>query len=505
MCIRDRFGSLVTDSSIREIDSHTLGTRCTRDMGLSMITDNDIFAVGFSNTTAMLETYRLDSSGNISDKLGSANMGNRTVFKDVIKMNDGLIIVGVVTTFGHLQTITMNSAGALTRVNFTDTANASDIQIVKHDDDTVLAVSGYTGTRLFSFDINLVNNRATKNSASINIASHSTGIGIVKPNNNAVMLGYVGDARGGAILKTYTVTNTNTFLTGFSKQIDVNSTNLTVANGGRWNFEYLADNRITVAHPGQNANGQIYTITIDGTNGIQEVADSRLTFSTDAKYIAMVRDGSKTVLAYSGLDSDGYLALIKPPEVAPSAGTLSAHSLSDSSIRFSYIPGASGTEIPNSFDLRCKESTQNQWRAVREMAPIPSGNIYVVSGLLNDVTLECQWRQNSDHGKGEWSNTASATTVRPQYQDPPVTSGPIKAFEQAINNFGGIYFGLSLFPFLVMLFGAMATAKTTGIFTIITLMLMGIIHASGYYEWPEWYWALMTLFAIPLVLSARRG
>ena len=56
-----------------------------------------------------------------------------------------------------------------------------------------------------------------------------------------------------------------------------------------------------------------------------------------------------------------------------------------------------------------------------------------------------------------------------------------------------------------MALGAMATPKTVGIFTLLTLMTMGILHGSGYYTYPDWYWAMMLLFAIPLILSKHRS
>ena len=213
---------------------------------------------------------------------------------------------------------------------------------------------------------------------------------------------------------------------GNSVSVDTATPHISLANGGAHAFAKLSDTRFEVAWPGANTNGKIQTFDITA-QGIEAAVQS-FKFSNNAKWISMAKNEGDTVLAYAGLDGDGYIILLKPPEVAPSGGKLSAHALSDSSIRFSYIPGASGTDVPNSFDLRCKESTQTQWRMLATKAHIPTGNIYVVSGLLNDVTLECQWRLNSDHGEGEWSNTASATTVRPEYQEPPrddITGGPI--------------------------------------------------------------------------------
>ena len=491
----------ITDDAITQIDSETLGNRCTYGTAIVKITDS-IFAIAYPNTSiTVIETYTLDSNGNINTRIDQVSTSGR--FFDMIKFSDTRLLLAYYFNGFYIRIITVDSSGDLTLANSTvNTGNANTGKIFPHDEDTFLAASGYTRLSLNSIDVNLTTNALKKNSGTVQIDSHSVGIGIERLSNNTYIVGYVGASLGGAKFKTYTITNANTFLAGTTKQLG-GAENITTSNGGGFVFEQLADNRVTVAYPGASTNGQIVTLTVDGTNGIQEVADSRATFSTHAKYIAMVRDGSKTVLAYAGLDGDGYIALIKPPEVAPGAGTLTAHAQSASIIRFTFLAGTPGTDTPKTFDLQCREPGE-QWRLIIDNSPIPSGSRYNINNLQVDTTLECQWRNNSDHGKGPWSNTASATTARPQYQDPPVSEGPVKEFEDLLDSFGGLYFGMSLFPFIVMIFGCMATTKTTGIFTIITLMIMGIIHSAGYYEWPEWYWSLMILFAIPLVLSARR-
>ena len=492
----------ITDDTITQIATISPGRGCVLS-DMTKLNDNRVVAF---QGTRYLKLYQITDSGAISllststYSLGIARQTNLETIKE-----DTVLLVYSTGSRVSLENWKIGSDNRFSRVgNFTGD-NTTNIDTIMHDDDTIIVMLDRSTGRTNSYNINLTSGAITKNDSEIQYANTQDGGGIVRLTDNSYAVAYVSSNRGGAALSSFSFGNNNVFGTGVTTQYDPAAVPLTFGSGGQYGLEHISNNRIIVAWPATGTIGAIATFTFDGVGGFTQVTDSYLKFADRAKHIDIVQDGGKTIVAYAGLDDDGYIALITERKTAPASGTLSAHSLSDSSIRFSYIPGASGTDVPNSFDLRCKESTQNQWRPVKTMAPIPAGNIYVVSGLLNDITLECQWRQNSDHGEGEWSNTASATTVRPQYQDPPVTSGPIKAFEQAVNNFGGIYFGLSLFPFLVMLFGAMATAKTTGIFTIITLMLMGIIHASGYYQWPEWYWALMTLFAIPLVLSARRG
>ena len=242
----------------------------------------------------------------------------------------------------------------------------------------------------------------------VRFATYNRGGGFESLTSNLFVSSYISDSAGGATLKTVAVTNSGTIVAGHTHQLDGAAPNITLANGGSHAIERLADNRFVVAWPGENTKGGIQTFTIS-VSGITAVQDSLLIFSQNAKWISMAKDGSKTVLVYAGVDGDGYITLVKPPEVAPGHGVLSSHAVSDSTIRLSFIPGTSGTDTPKTFDVQCRNQGQSTWRAVVTDGPIPAGYTYTIRGLENGTTLECQWRLNSDHGKGEWSNTATVS------------------------------------------------------------------------------------------------
>jgi hypothetical protein len=95
------------------------------------------------------------------------------------------------------------------------------------------------------------------------------------------------------------------------------------------------------------------------------------------------------------------------------------------------------------------------------------------------------------------SDTAIITPQR------PADSDRLTQLAAWFDSLGGVYMGMSLFPFLVMMIGFLAGPKTTHIFVIITLSFMGIIHASGYFVYPEWFWIFSLFFGMVVVLSRK--
>ena len=188
----------------------------------------------------------------------------------------------------------------------------------------------------------------------------------------------------------------------------------------------------------------------------------------------------------------------------PGQPTLVGVAVSDSAIRWTSAAGTAGTNPVTAFSLECSEDGASYAAAVTD-EPLPAGRMYLLESLTPNTTHACRWQDASSDGVSPWSASASATlSSEVQHTARPDNSDPVKRLEAMIDQYGGAYFGMSLFPFAVMLIGCMATPKTVGIFAVITLMIMGILHGSGYYLYPDWYWALMLLFGLPLVLSRRR-
>lgn len=191
----------------------------------------------------------------------------------------------------------------------------------------------------------------------------------------------------------------------------------------------------------------------------------------------------------------------------PGAPSLGASALSDSALRFTSVRGTAGDNSTIWYGLRCELNEAGSWSTVVSNSSLPSPSIYEYTGLTLGDELICQWRDGSVDGFGEWSNNATDTlqlqVLTAQRTDD--TNDHLLAFINFVTSQGGVYFGLGVIPFAVMLIGFMAGKKTVRIFTLITLSLMGIIHASGYYVYPDWYWTLSLLFGIALVLGRMKS
>ena len=190
----------------------------------------------------------------------------------------------------------------------------------------------------------------------------------------------------------------------------------------------------------------------------------------------------------------------------PGTPTLSALALSDTSIRFTSIAGIAGDNSTLWYGFRCYLNGAGVSTIISN-STIPNPRIYEYTGLsLGDILL-CQWRDGSVDGWSPFSNNATATLELQILQDQRITdpNDRLLNFANWIEDSGGIWFGLGLFPFVTMIFGFMAGKKTVRIFTLAVLALMGIIHASGYFVYPDWYWSLSLLLGVGLILGRQKS
>ncbi len=190
----------------------------------------------------------------------------------------------------------------------------------------------------------------------------------------------------------------------------------------------------------------------------------------------------------------------------PGTPTLSASALSDTAIRFTSVPGTAGDNSTAWYGVQCELNGAGGW--LNTVSNSSYVSFYEYTGLTLGDVLICQWRDGSADGWSGWSNNATDTlelAVLSAQRTIADTDDKLIQFINMVSGMGGVYFGLGALPFGVMLLGFMAGKKTVRIFTLATLFLMGIIHASGYYVYADWYWTLALLFGIVLVMGRMKS
>lgn len=224
-----------------------------------------------------------------------------------------------------------------------------------------------------------------------------------------------------------------------------------------------------------------------------------LSIGTDYSF----RASALTELGYNA--TGNILNITTPFFILPGIPTLTANALSDSAIRYTSISGMIGDNSTIWYSLRCDLNSAG-WSSIISNSSLPVTRSYDYTGLtFGDVNI-CQWRDGSVDGWSGWSNSATDDLKLQVIQSERQSNAdPLKNFEAFIDDMGGFYFGLGLFPFVTMVIGFMAGRKTVRIFTLITLFLMGIIHASGFFIYPDWYWTLSLLLGLVLVLGRQRS
>ena len=328
----------VGDKTIRELDDVAISNRCYLAAATLPVSEDRIIVLYPTGRDSFFATYDISDDGTITKFGNSIDSGYVFFNPSLFFLADDLLYAsgnggGTISTSGTWAYD--KSTGVISGFVSNDALGYTNQTItLPVDRDTIIHMAERGDGRWRSYDMNLTTKQVTEVN-NVRFATYNRGGGFAQLGDNLFVSSYVSNSNGGATLKTVNVSDSGSIITGGNYQLDGAAPVITLANGGAHAIERLADNRFTVAWPGSGTNGKLQTFTV-APAGIAAVTDSDLTFSTNAKWISMARDESKTVLAYAGADGDGYITLVKPPEVAPGAGTLTAHAQSASIIRFTF-------------------------------------------------------------------------------------------------------------------------------------------------------------------------
>ena len=108
----------------------------------------------------------------------------------------------------------------------------------------------------------------------------------------------------------------------------------------------------------------------------------------------------------------------------------------------------------------------------------------------------------TDHSGNQSTITSTVTISDPR--KPTQGETPLNELDKWIINHGGIYFGMGIFTFAFIIIGVMASPKTVPIFTIILVILAGLLHATGIFILPAWFWGIAIIMTITLVLKRKK-
>ena len=108
----------------------------------------------------------------------------------------------------------------------------------------------------------------------------------------------------------------------------------------------------------------------------------------------------------------------------------------------------------------------------------------------------------TDHSGNQSTITSTVTISDPR--KPTQGETPLNELDKWIINHGGIYFGMGIFTFGFIIIGVMASPKTVPIFTIILVILAGLLHATGIFILPAWFWGIAIIMTITLVLKRKK-
>ena len=111
------------------------------------------------------------------------------------------------------------------------------------------------------------------------------------------------------------------------------------------------------------------------------------------------------------------------------------------------------------------------------------------------------WTAIDDSGN---KSTATQTVIISDPRKPTQGDTPLNELDKWIMNHGGIYFGIGIFTFGFIIIGVMASPKTVPIFTIILMILSGLLHVTGIFILPAWFWGIIIILAITLVLKRKK-
>ncbi len=251
-------------------------------------------------------------------------------------------------------------------------------------------------------------------------------------------------------------------------------------------------------------NGSLYStinyppsVIVLGSNtlGLQSVPGVLYTTSFQTRILVGSNTGNITI-------TGNIINFGSGPRV-PDPPTLNAITEGPTTIRFITIPGTSpGTSPVKDYSLQCKLNNGLPIFIVTN-STLPPGRLFSYTGLSPGDSVACKWRDGSSVGWSGFSNEANAkagTLSIVQVLRIP-DSNPLSKVIKWIDSMGGVYFGFSVIPLAVMLIGMLATPKTTGIFALGTLFIMGMIQGAGFYVYPNWFWGIMLLLGIIIVLG----
>ena len=108
----------------------------------------------------------------------------------------------------------------------------------------------------------------------------------------------------------------------------------------------------------------------------------------------------------------------------------------------------------------------------------------------------------TDHSGNQSTVTSTVTISDPR--KPTQGETPLNELDKWIIDHGGIYFGMGIFTFGFIIIGVMASPKTVPIFTIILVILAGLLHATGIFILPAWFWGIAIIMTITLVLKRKK-
>lgn len=401
-------------------------------------------------------------------------------------------------------TVTTNSTGGFSGVTFTIPATSNGVKTINATNNAGISATA-------SYSVNPSSFSSSPTSGNVGTSESFTGTGFSELDTITIKF-------DGSTVDTLTSDSIGNISGLFIIPSSVNGTHTITAtdtHGNNKTSSFITTPSISIS-PTSGSSGNTITISGNGFNSTSTISiyfDNVLQTTSPAT-VTTNSTGSFSGVTFSVPVSPVNTYIIKVRDSAtnqatqnfsifnniPDAPTLSALALSPTSIRLTSIAGASSGDHPVTwFGVICQKNG-GSWNTIVSNSTLPSPRIYEITGLQPSDTLICEWRDGSASGWSAWSNQASVSTTLPLVQA-PMTNNHLTSFIKWLSDHGGIYFGFTLGPFIPMLIGLMATPKTVGIFAVITLAIMGIVHASGLYVYPNWYWGLMLLFGVVLVLS----
>ena len=173
-------------------------------------------------------------------------------------------------------------------------------------------------------------------------------------------------------------------------------------------------------------------------------------------------------------------------------------------VRATWTQGTAGEVATTKWQLQCRLN-DGPFTLVHNGTAGTTVFDWLPAWQSNSDRLTCQARDGNPEVWGDWSPHTELIRGGAVFPTPILDPGDrLVQFEAMIQEYGGVYFGLGIFPFLTMFIGFLGGKNTVRIFTLAIMMIMGILHVTGYFTYPDWYWALAILFGIGLILGRQK-